>query len=117
MTAKKKKQQEDKMPWGRSIPYTSPTGKQTTLYNIGTVAAAIGRTAQTIRRWEVAGIIPPTPFKQGNRRLYSQEHLDSLVRNAEKYRVTMGIRISKAFTKRLIKEFQEINDYFFKEEN
>lgn len=107
---------EDKMPWGRAIPYTSPTGKTTTLYNIGFIAEAIGRKPQTIRKWEISGVIPPTPFKQGNKRLYSKEQVDSLVKNVEKYRVTMGVRISKAFSKSVYDDFQKINDYFFKED-
>ena len=105
----------EKMPWGRAIPYTSPTGKETMLYNIGMVADAIGRTSQTIRKWEISGVIPPTPFKQVNKRLYSREQVDCLVRNVEKYHVTMGLRISKAFSKKVYEEFKKINDEFFKE--
>ncbi len=107
---------EDKTPWGRSIPYTSPTGKETTLYNISVIANAIGRTPQTVRKWEIAGTIPPTPFKQNGKRLYSKEHIDALVRCVEKYRITMGVAISAAFSKAVYREFQQINDYFFKEE-
>lgn len=113
----KLKRPAEKTPWGRAITYTSPTGKETTLYNIGMIADAIGRTSQTIRKWEISGIIPPTPFKQGTKRLYSKEHVECLVRNVEKYHVTMGVRISKSFSKKVYKEFQEINDYFFKEDN
>ena len=112
----KLKRPADKMPWGRVIPYTSPTGKTTTLYNIGMIADAIGRTPQTIRKWEISGIIPPTPFKQGNKRLYAKEQVDALVNNVEKYHVTMGVRISKAFSKSVYDDFQKINDYFFKED-
>lgn len=111
------KRPADKMPWGRVIPYTSPTGKTTTLYNIGYIADAIGRTSQTIRKWEISGTIPPTPFKQGDKRLYSKEHVDALVKNVEKYKITMGSLISKSFSKAVYRDFQAINDYFFKEEN
>lgn len=107
----------DKTPWGRAIPYTSPTGKETTLYNIGVLAEAIGRTPSTVRKWEVSGVIPPTPFKTVNRRLYSTEHIDALVRCVEKYHVTMGVQLPVAFSKAVYREFQKINDYFFKEEN
>ncbi len=110
----KKIRPPEKLPWGRAVPYTSPTGVETTLYNIGTVAEAIGRTSQTVRKWEISGVIPPTPFKQGSKRMYSKEHIDCLVRNVEKYHVTMGMKISKAFSKRVYDEFQKINDSFFK---
>ena len=106
----------EKQPWGREIPYTSPiTGRSTTLYNINVAAEAIGRTPQTIRKWEVGGIIPPTPFRQQGKRLYSKEHIDALVRCAEKAKIKQGAKITEtSFTKRLYKEFEEINALFFK---
>lgn len=112
----------EKTPWGKEIPYTSPTGYETTLYNIGTVAEAIGRTSQTIRKWEVGGIIPPTPFKQKGKRLYSKEHIDAIVRCAEKARIKQGARSvhQTNFSNMVYKEFQKIHDLFFnenKEEN
>lgn len=108
----------EKTPWGKEIPYTSPiTGRSTTLYNIGVVAEAIGRTSQTIRKWEVGGVIPPTPFKQKGKRLYSKEHIDAIVKCAESSRIMQGSRVSQTtFTKRLYKEFQKVNDLFFKKE-
>ena len=106
----------EKTPWGREIPYTSPiTGRSTTLYNINVAAEAIGRTPQTIRKWEVAGIIPPTPFRQQGKRLYSKEHIDALVKCAEEAKIKQGAQIMKtSFSKRLYKEFEKINDLFFK---
>lgn len=105
---------EDKTPWGRRVEYTSPTGVQTVLYNIGAVAEAIGRTSQTVRKWEVAGTIPPTPFKQGRKRLYSKEHIDALVECVEKYHITMGTQISPEFSRAIYREFNRLNDHFFK---
>ena len=106
----------EKTPWGREIPYTSPTGRKTTLYNIGVVAEAIGRTSQTIRKWEVGGVIPPTPFKQKGKRLYSKEHIDAIVKCAESSHILQGSNISQtAFSQKLYKEFQRIYDLFFKE--
>ena len=107
----------EKTPWGREIPYTSPiTGRSTTLYNIGVVAEAIGRTSQTIRKWEVGGILPPTPFKQKGKRLYSKEHIDVIVECAEKIRIKQGSSsaVYTEFSKKLYKEFAKVNDLFFK---
>lgn len=104
-----------KTPWGKEIPYTSPTGKSTTLYNIGTLAEALGRTSQTVRKWEIAGIIPPTPFKQKGKRLYCKEHIDAIVGCAEKCKITQGSTISQtSFSKRVYEEFDKIYDSFFK---
>ena len=109
----------EKTPWGREIPYTSPiTGRSTTLYNIGVVAEAIGRTSQTIRKWEVGGVIPPTPFKQKGKRLYSKEHIDAIIKCAESAQIKQGSSVSQTtFSKKLYKEFQKVNDLFFKKEN
>lgn len=109
----------EKTPWGREIPYTSPiTGRSTILYNIGVVAEAIGRTSQTIRKWEVGGVIPPTPFKQKGKRLYSKEHIDAIVKCAESSHILQGSKVSQtAFSKKLYREFQKVNDLFFKKES
>lgn len=104
----------EKTPWGRAIPYTSPTGVETTLYNISTAADAIGRTAQTLRKWEIAGILPPTPFTVNNRRMYSTEHINAIVECAEKAKLKNGKAIKDtSFSKRLYKRFAELNKLFF----
>ena len=104
----------EKQPWGRAIPYTSPTGKKTTLYNISVLAEAIGRTPQTIRKWEIGGIIPKTPFNANGKRLYSQEHIEAIVKCAETSHIMMGSKISQTnFTEKVYREFKRINDEFF----
>ena len=107
-----------KTPRGREVEYTSPTGKKTTLYNIGVLAEALGRTSQTIRKWEIWGVIPPTPFKtKEGKRLYSKEHIDAIVKCAESSHIMQGSNISSTvFAKKVYKEFQKVNDYFFKED-
>lgn len=108
---------DDKLPWGRAIDYTSPTGKKTTLYNIAAAAQAVGRTSQTVRKWEISKKIPPSPFKdKQGRRLYSKEHIDALVRCVEKYHISIGVTISPEFSRAIYREFKRINDYFFKED-
>ena len=108
----------EKTPWGREISYPSPiTGRSTTLYNIGVLAEAIGRTSQTIRKWEVGGVIPPTPFKHKGKRLYSKEHIDVFVKCAESSHIMQGSKVSQtAFSKKLYREFKKVNDLFFKED-
>ena len=107
----------ERIPWGKEIPYTSPiTGRKTTLYSIGTVAEALGRTTQTIRKWEVGGTIPPTPFRQQGKRLYSIEHIDAMIKCAEKIRIKQGSNSATytRFSEALYKEFEKVNDLFFK---
>lgn len=55
------------------------------MYTIGQLAAVLGRTPVTIRRWEREGVIPVAPFtapsehKEGVRRLYSEAHMLGIV--------------------------------------
>ena len=108
----------EKTKWGRAIHYKSPiTGRETTLYNIATVAEALGRTSQTVRKWEIGGIIPKTPFKSNKQRLYAEEHIDALIRCAEKVHLMQGSKGSRGrFSKYAFEEFQKVNELFFKED-
>lgn len=113
-TLKPKETRYDVPKWGWAVPYTSPTGVKTTLYSIGTVALALGRTAQTIRKWEIAGTIPLTPFKMGGRRLYSDEHIDALVEYAEKSHIRPGVYLKDtAFPSNVYRRYEELYKHFF----
>lgn len=106
--------------WGYpAIRYKSPiTGKETDLWHIGTLAVAIGRKSSTIRKWEMAGFIPPTPFRTPNgARLYTTEHVNVFVQCVELYKVTQGKKISAFFKRRLREEFKKINNSFFIKED
>lgn len=102
-------------PWGREVSYTSPTGVETKLYNIGTLSTVLGRTPQTIRKWEVGGTIPKTPFK-GSRgeRLYCTEHIEAIQRCAERAKIKQGTSISQtSFSTWVYKEFDLIHKKLF----
>jgi len=59
-------------------------GKPTGLYRIGSLALALNRKPNTIRKWEVQGIIPnssmmsSSPDQRGKRRLYTREQIETL---------------------------------------
>lgn len=81
--------------WDRQVEYINETtGFKTTLYNINVVAIQLGRTSQTIRKWEIAGIIPKTPFTSNGKRLYCKEQIEILVKCAEKAQICTGRKIS-----------------------
>lgn len=104
--------------WGRAIPYTTPTGIKTYLYNIGTVAEAIRRTSQTIRRWEDVCILPKPPFKVGGKRFYSDEHIDAIVECLEKSNVRPGVKIQDtSFIPDIYKRYEEIYNNFCEVKN
>jgi MerR-like DNA binding protein len=67
----------------------SVAGKPMEFVTIGDLAAALGRSAVTLRRWETQGILPrakyraPGAVRQKARRLYTVEQRDAIVRIAE----------------------------------
>ena len=72
---------------------------------------ATGRTAQTLRKWELAGIIPKTPFRDNtNKRLYLQEHIDAIVECIESCKIVQGKNIADTnFKAKVYKRFNDIN--------
>lgn len=66
-------------------------GKDLKLYYVNTLALELGRTNQTIRKWEIAGIIPKTPFKDTRGcRLYTRDMIDLIVQAAEETEIKQG---------------------------
>ena len=93
-----------------------PNGETVELFYIGTLAKALGRTTNLVRKWEISGTIPDPCFRDKfNCRLYTQEQIDIIVKCAEEAKIKQGAQIMKtSFSKRLYKEFEKINDLFFK---
>ena len=102
------------IPYSREVPYTTPSRIETTLYSISTLAERLGRTSQTVRKWEIGGIIPPTPFKIKGQRFYSEEHIQAIVDSAEKSKIKAGKSIGNTqFSNRCYREFERLNKLFF----
>lgn len=53
-------------------------GSEVALYSIGAFAAYINRSVQSINHWETNGLLPRTPYRQGERgfRFYSAEMME-----------------------------------------
>ena len=75
-------------------------GKKMTLYPISYVAESIeeelgeARTTQTIRKWEMAGIIPPAKFRVGGKRLYHQDQVDVICECAKEVGIRQGVSLA-----------------------
>lgn len=68
-----------------------PNGERITLYYISLLARLLGRTRVTIIAWERRGIIPQSGFRDAyNRRLYSMEQIQALVKCAEECKLGKG---------------------------
>ena len=89
-------------------------GEELELFYVDRLASELGRTPQTIRKWEVSGILPKPIFKdKNNRRLYSQEQIDAIVECAEKSNVRQGYSVANTnFSVRVFKALNEINNRY-----
>ena len=94
----------------KSVRFTYK-GQELELFYVGAVCDALGRSSQTVRKWELAGIIPKTPFRDNtNKRLYLQDHIDALYECAERCGIGQGKSIGNTrFKEQVYRRFNEIN--------
>lgn len=94
--------------------FVLPNGQKIELFYIGTLASALGRSTNAIRKWEIAGVIPDPCFKdERGRRLYSQEQIDAIVRCAEKAKIKQGLSIANtSFSTWVHKELAVLRDKY-----
>jgi transcriptional regulator with XRE-family HTH domain len=94
--------------------FTLPSGHTIELFYIGKLAEALGRTANTVRRWEIGGIIPDPCFRDKlGKRLYSQEQIDVIVQCAEKAGIMQGKSIaSTSFSTWVHKELSILREKY-----
>lgn len=72
-----------------------PNGNIITVYYVGKLAEELGRTSQTIRKWEVAGILPKPLFKDKmGRRMYSEEQIEVIVECAMSSNIRQGYSVA-----------------------
>lgn len=86
-------------------------GEEVNLFYIDRLASELGRTPQTIRKWEVSGILPKPIFRDKlGRRLYSLEQIDTIVECAEKSNVRQGYSVANTnFSVRVHNALNELN--------
>lgn len=103
------------MPFDRPKQIIEVEGEEIELYYINTLANALGRTSQTIRKWEIAGIIPDACFRdKRGRRLYTAEQINIIVNIAEECRIRQGESIANTgFSKKVHKALEEHNKKYF----
>ena len=98
------------MSYRRETVMYLPNGKKVILYPVSVLSESLGRSNQTIRKWEIAGILPRTMFEDSRKcRLYSKEQIDIIVKCAEECQVTQGSAISRTpFKKRVHEELAKL---------
>lgn len=89
-------------------------GQELTLFYISALCEATGRTPQTLRKWELAGIIPKTPFRdKTGKRLYLQEHINAVSECAERHGIGQGKNIAHTrFKEQVYERFNKINEKY-----
>lgn len=71
--------------WAQNPVLVVVNGVERELFGIGALAAALNRSARTVRRWEADGTIPPCRFwvqhhdPRGRRRRYTRDWIEGLV--------------------------------------
>lgn len=72
--------------------------------------ADIPRDTQTIRKWEVKGVVPKAIFRSGQKRLFSKEQIECIVRVAVECNIKRGSSIQNTeFIQRVWEELDKIN--------
>lgn len=94
-------------------------GEDVALYPISTLAEALGRSSATIRKWEIAGIIPDCLFRGPmQRRLYTEEQISIIVECAEQSNVRAGYSIANTnFTPRVVEKLDKLHTYYLENMN
>lgn len=90
-------------------------GQVIELFYINSLAFALGRSPQTVRKWEISGVLPSTCFKDKmGRRMYTREQIDLIVQVAEKCQIKQGLSIANtSFSARVHKALEEHNKKYF----
>ena len=84
---------------------TLKNGVQVELFPIGELADYLGRTTQTVRKWELSGVLPNTLFRnKRGYRLYTSEQIMLIGKTAEETQLMTGRQYSKIKFSKLVKE-------------
>jgi tRNA A-37 threonylcarbamoyl transferase component Bud32 len=75
----------------------------------------IKRDTQTLRKWEAKGIIPPTIWRIGYKRLFTMEQIEAIVRVAQECSIRQGEDLRENnFVQRIGDELIELNKKYLK---
>lgn len=106
------------MPFNKNGSIYSYKGRDVVLYPVSRLTQALAeagypRSIQTIRLWEAKNIMPPTIFRVGNKRLYTQEQIDVITAVAVECDITQGARIElTGFPERVYEELEKLHNYY-----
>ena len=84
------------------------------LFYIGELAYRLGRASETVRKWEIQGVIPETIFRdKAGKRLYSSRQIQIIVEEAERAQIGQGKAVCRTnFTNNCVKRIKELNEFY-----
>jgi len=103
------------MPFDQNGSIYSYKGRDVVLYPVSRLTKALSeagypRSVQTIRLWEANNVMPPTIFRVGNKRMYTQEQIDVITAVAVECNITQGARIElTGFPERVYEELEALH--------
>lgn len=84
---------------------TLKNGVTVELFPISELAEYLGRTTQTVRKWELSGVLPNSLFRdKRGYRLYTREQIMLIGKVAEESKLMTGRQYSKIKFSKLVKE-------------
>lgn len=95
--------------------YNIPKIGKIILYPISKLAQALTdagfpRGTQTLRKWELAKVIPKAPYNSGNKRLYSIHHINSFVNVVVECNLRQGVTLDiPVFKRKILEEWSKVN--------
>jgi DNA-binding transcriptional MerR regulator len=91
-------------------------GKELEMFTIGELAKRLDRQRQTLRKWENNGIIPQAIYRSGaNRRLYTKNQIDAIVKCVNEHQIKQGQPIPLAFREDVKEAFDTATEMDFEE--
>lgn len=88
-------------------------GQEVLAYSLGQVGARVGKSADTIKRWEKQGIIPASFCRSdGNHRLYTTHELNCLEHAIKAFDVKQGNQINIGFKAMVFELFAKVASFY-----
>lgn len=92
-------------------------GKELEMFTLGVLAKCLDRDSQTVRKWELNGIIPQATYRSAsNHRLYTRRQIEAIVQCVRKHNIRAGLPITQAFKDDVKEAFERATQADFEED-
>jgi len=103
----------------QTIKHRLPNGKEIKLVTIFTLALAVSKDRQTLKRWERMGILPKAPFSisrgKTQIRLYPEYYVIALQKIIKELGIDRGVPLDKIISKaKIYSEIEKLKKEYLK---